>query len=155
MSSTPQDGEQARFTPQEEELTKALFDVKSANPQLGISKVHAEVLKTHSQWIVSEKRTRKILQNHGLIVTSTPSSANGAEQPVYPSSRLIEGLDLFQWTTRVEVKYFNKKRGKGLVAVEDLNEGDVIWREDPFIIAPEWYVQSLSSSNFFTIHILS
>lgn len=153
MSSVPQDGEQARFTPQEDALTKALVDVKTANPRLGISKVHAEVLKNHPEWLVSEKRTRKILQNHGLIVASTPS-ANDTEQPIFPSSRVIEGLDVFQWTAKVEVKYFDKKKGKGLVAIEDINERDVIWREDPFIIAPEWYGRIFYLQPL-TIHILS
>ena len=153
MSSAPQNGDQERFSPQEDALTKALVDVKITNPRLGISKVHGEVLKNHPEWLVSEKRTRKILQNHGLIVASTPS-ANDAEQPICPSSRVIEGLDLFQWTSKVEVKYFDKKKGKGLVAIEDINEKDVIWREDPFIIAPEWY-GCIFYLQLLTIHILS
>ncbi|KAH9957514.1 hypothetical protein BC827DRAFT_1157234 [Russula dissimulans] len=36
------------------------------------------------------------------------------------------------------VKYFDKKKEKGLVAREPISEGQLVWKEDPFIIAPEW-----------------
>ncbi|KDR78320.1 hypothetical protein GALMADRAFT_138424 [Galerina marginata CBS 339.88] len=127
------------FSPQEDELTLALIDLKSRNPQLGISKVHAILLKNYPDWIVSEKRTRKLLQVQGLIVAQAPPSS-APEPPVYPSSRVIQSLDVFQWTPKIEVKYFNKKKGKGLVAISDMEEGETIWREDPFAIAPEWEI---------------
>jgi hypothetical protein len=57
---------------------------------------------------------------------------------VYPSSTLVENLDVSRWTPAIEVKYFDKKKGKGLVAKEPISEGQVVWKEDPFIIAPEW-----------------
>ena len=41
---------------------------------------------------------------------------------------------------KVAVKHFGKKKGKGLVAKEVVEEGETIWKEDPFILAPEWYV---------------
>jgi len=56
---------------------------------------------------------------------------------VYPSSTLIEGLDVSRWTTATEVKYNNRKKGKGLVVKEPISEGQVVWEEDPFI-ALEW-----------------
>lgn len=128
------------FSPPEEELTQAVIDLKSRNPQLGISKVHALLLQNYPDWLVSEKRTRKILQNQGLIVPPTPSSSSLPEPAVYPSSRVIQSLDVHQWSPKIDVKYFNKKKGKGLVAISDIEEGESIWREDPFIIAPEWYI---------------
>jgi hypothetical protein len=123
------------ITPQEDELTQALIELKKENPQLGISKVHALLLKTNPDWVVSEKRTRKILQSQGLIVTAPPSAS---EPGIYPSSRVIESLDIRQWTPKVAVKFFDKKKGKGLVAAEAIEEGETIWREDPFVIAAEW-----------------
>jgi len=127
------------ISPSEEDLTQALVDLKSREPQLGISKIHALLLKEYPDWLVSEKRTRKVLQLQGLIVTSSPTSGAN-EPPVFPTSRLIQTLDLSQWTSKIEVKYYNKKKGKGLVAIADIEEGEAIWREDPFIISPEWYV---------------
>ncbi|KAF9481594.1 SET domain-containing protein [Pholiota conissans] len=132
------------ITPPEGELTQALIELKKQDPQLGISKVHALLLKNYPDWIVSEKRTRKILQSQGLIV-SAPSSAS--EPAVYPSSRVIPSLDIRQWTAKVAVKYFDKKKGKGLVAAEPIEEGETIWREDPFVIAPEWEIFDLQQSS--------
>ncbi len=64
---------------------------------------------------------------------------------MFPSFTLVEGLDISRWTTTVsrwtttiEVKYFDRKKGKGFVAKEPISEGQVVWKEDPFIIAPEW-----------------
>ena len=32
-----------------------------------------------------------------------------------------------------------KGKGKGLVAKERITSGETVWKEDPFILAPEWY----------------
>ncbi|KAF9562868.1 SET domain-containing protein [Agrocybe pediades] len=133
------------YSPTEEELTQALVDLKAKEPELGISKIHALLLKTYPDWLVSEKRTRKILQSQGLVVSAT--STGGNEPPVFPSSKVIRTLDLSQWTSKIGVKYFNKKKGKGLVAIADIEEGEAIWREDPFIIAPEWDLLDLQLSS--------
>ena len=121
-------------SPSEDDLKSALLALKTQNPTLGIPKIHALLLSTHPEWTVSEKRTRKILQTEGLVL----NSAGGVPGQVYPSSGLIEGLDVSKWTTKVEVKYFGKTKGKGLVAKEHIAEGDTIWKEDPFVLAPEW-----------------
>lgn len=128
----------SKISPTEEALKLALVSLKSEHPTLGIIKTHALLLAKYPEWVVSEKRTRKILQGEGLIL----NDSTGAENPntVYPSSRVIPDLDIPRWTTKVAVKYFDKKKGKGLVATQDISEGEAIWREDPFIIAPEWLV---------------
>lgn len=142
--------------PSEDELTAALIDLKTNNPQCGIAKIHALLLISFPTWLVSEKRTRKILQLHGLVLNASPSPSytpqEQSEEVViapdgstsfipyqYPSSRVIKNLDLQKWTLKVRVKYFDKKKGKGLVAMEKISKGEVIWKEDPFILAPEWY----------------
>ena len=122
--------------PQESELISALISLKNKDPSLGISKVHALLLQTYPEWTVSEKRTRKILQLHGLVVSAMPPDS--VEPRVFPSSQIIDRLDISQWTPKVKVKYFNKKKGKGLVAERDMEVGEHIWKEDPYIIAPEW-----------------
>jgi len=132
------------ITPAEPELAFALTQLKAQFPQLGIAKVHARLLETHPDWLVSEKRTRRILQQEGLTLTSAPAvpGVDGAETEViqHPRSKLIENLDVRQWTPKVRVKYFNKKKGKGLVANADIEEGETIWKEDPWVISPEWCV---------------
>ena len=174
-------------TPNEAELTDALVDLKLRDPQLGISKIHALLLQHYPDWIVSEKRTRKILQANGLTnSTSTTTTTGGggssdehqqrpsplpptvpripyipkytsktytppppgapraALPPLeFPTSRVIAKLDVSQWTAKVEVRWFGEKRGKGLVAVEEVDEGEIVWREDPWVVAPEWEVVDL------------
>ncbi|KAJ3569106.1 hypothetical protein NP233_g5272 [Leucocoprinus birnbaumii] len=127
-------------SPSEDELTSAILELKEENPGLGISKIHAQLTNKYPNWIVSEKRTRKILQSKGLIVPG-PGQANNVQ--VYPSSRLVTGLSVSKWTRKAEVKWFDKRKGKGLVATQEIKEGEVIWKEDPFIVAPEWEIFDL------------
>ncbi|KAI8996255.1 SET domain-containing protein [Trametes punicea] len=131
------------ITPAEEDLKGALLEIKSANPTLGIPKIHALLLSAHPEWTVGEKRTRKILQSEGLV-----NSANGGTPgQLYPTSRVIEGFDVSKYSTKVEVKYFSKLKGKGLVAKEHIKEGETIWKEDPFALAPEWNLYDLQMSS--------
>jgi hypothetical protein len=129
------------FSPPEEDLKAALVNIKSANPSLGITKTHALLLATYPTWVVSEKRTRKLLQHEGLVLNGA-TLPGSPEIAVYPTSRVIQGLDVPRWTPKVKVKYFDKKRGKGLVATQEIKEGEVLWKEDPFILAPEWYLSN-------------
>ncbi|KAL1746581.1 hypothetical protein HDZ31DRAFT_33788 [Schizophyllum fasciatum] len=122
-------------TPAEEDLKQALIELKSQNPALGISKVHGLLLAAHPEWTVSEKRTRKILQSQGLVQSAGPA--------IHPTSRLIPDLDVKKYTTKVAPKYFDKRKGKGLIAVEPISEGETIWKEDPFVLATEWEVFEL------------
>jgi hypothetical protein len=130
--------------PAENDLKAALVAIKSANPSLGIAKTHTLLLATYPTWVVSEKRTRKLLQHEGLVLNAaTPPGT--PEVVAYPSSRVIHNLDVHRWTPKVKVNYFDKKKGKGLVATQDIKEGEVIWKEDPFVLAPEWYLSHLIS----------
>lgn len=142
-------------SPSEHDLTQALISLRAENPTLGVSKLHALLLSAHPTWTVSEKRTRKVLQNEGLILGPAPSASAKSPSPgePLPTSRVIEGLDVAKWTSKVEVRYFGKSKGKGLVAKEKIAEGEVIWKEDPFILAPEWYV-SLAMLDRFRIDVL-
>lgn len=134
-------GTMTTFTPPEDELRDALVSLKLHNPALGIAKTHALLLALHPAWAVSEKRTRKILQSEGLVLCGMPTRTSGDSTPaVYPSSRVIPDFAVNKWTQKVEVRYFDQKKGKGLVATADIAEGEAIWKEDPFILAPEWFV---------------
>ncbi|KAF9468274.1 hypothetical protein BDZ94DRAFT_1287217 [Collybia nuda] len=128
-------------TPLEVELRDALVSLKLQNPGLGIAKTHALLLASHPSWAVSEKRVRKILQSQGLILHEAPVAPSGSGTlTVYPSSRIIPNFDVNKWTPKAKVQYFNQKKGKGLVATEDIAEGEIMWKEDPFILAPEWEI---------------
>ncbi|KAF7373607.1 Set-like protein [Mycena sanguinolenta] len=117
-------------SPSDEELQDALVQLKAAHPGLGIPKLHARLRADFPAWTVSEKRMRKILTALSPKAIVSPS----------PSSQLVDGLDITQWTTRVDVRMFDKKKGKGLVATQKIKAGETIWVEDPFIIAPEWEI---------------
>jgi hypothetical protein len=157
MSTTPTTTSEPSISPSEKDLTTVLASLKNEHPALGTAKLHALLLSENLSWTVSEKRLRRILKsiNASEPLTSpdigpgpsSSSSSPGSEAAhrdahVYPSSTLVEGLDVSRWTTAVEVKYFDKKKGKGLVAKEPISEGQLVWKEDPFIIAPEWWVYS-------------
>ena len=130
------------ISPSEDDLRAALLALKTNNPTLGIPKIHALLLSAHTDWTVSEKRTRKVLQAAGLVQTSAASLGSSSGAPaggqVWPSSRLIEGLDVARWTPKAEVRFFGRAKGKGLVARAPIAAGETIWKEDPFVLAPEW-----------------
>ncbi|KAI0092344.1 SET domain-containing protein [Irpex rosettiformis] len=133
-------------TPTEEELKSALAELRAQNPTLGVPKLHAQLLAGHPEWTVSEKRTRKFLQAGGLVLDpqTTKTTVSGQSSTVLiPASKIIQGLDVAKWSTKIEVKYFNRMKGKGLVAVGKISQGDTIWKEDPFILAPEWEIYEL------------
>jgi hypothetical protein len=138
------------ISPPEDDLKSTIISLKKAHPALGVTKLHALLLSENPTWTVSEKRLRRILNAEGLILQQQQKrdrdivvpgpSASSTTAPLYPSSTLVEGLDVTKWTAAVEVKYFGRQRGKGLIAKEPISEGQVVWKEDPFIIAPEWCV---------------
>jgi hypothetical protein len=127
-----------RTSPSDPELTSALAALRGENPSLGIPKLHALLLSKNPGWLVSEKRTRKVLQSLGLTNTAKHSSSNSAGELKSPFSKLFDGLDPLKYTQKVRVEYFDQKKGKGLIATTDISEGTVIWKEDPFALAPEW-----------------
>ena len=152
---TTSDPAGSSISPGEEDLTTAVASLKKAHPALGIAQLHALLLSENPSWTVSEKRLRRVLKNTASSSDPTPtqresstgkpagpsgssSGSDAALARVYPSSTLVEGLDVSRWTTAIEVKYFDKIKGKGLVAKEPISEGQVVWKEDPFVIAPEW-----------------
>ncbi|KAG1761207.1 hypothetical protein EDD22DRAFT_897873 [Suillus occidentalis] len=131
--------------PTEDEVRKAAIELKKGNPASGVAKIHSLLLGANLSWTVSEKRVRKILQSEGLVRSDgTPSVTTNI---IHPSFRLNQSLDIDRWTSRVEVKYFDAIKGKGLVAKENIAKGDVLWKEDPFILAPEWEMYDLQRAS--------
>ncbi|KAJ3866203.1 hypothetical protein EV359DRAFT_37122 [Lentinula novae-zelandiae] len=137
-------------SPSDQDLRAAVVSLKSIHPTLGIAKIHALLLETHPDWIVSEKRTKKALQSEGLTLQSSQSTAQSASgsgvSNIFPSSKLIPNLDISKYSTKIEVKHFNKKKGKGLVAKEKILAGTPVWKEDPYVVAAEWEIYDLQQS---------
>ena len=97
----------ATISPSEDDLKSALLALKVENPSLGVPKIHALLLAAHPEWTVSEKRTRKILQNEGLVHNAGTAGTGTIAGQIYPSSRVINDLDVAKWTTKVDL--FSKK----------------------------------------------
>ncbi|KIJ35527.1 hypothetical protein M422DRAFT_84937, partial [Sphaerobolus stellatus SS14] len=145
------------ISPSDEELIAVARLLRAENPTLGITKFLALVLQKQPTWAVSEKRFRKVLQQHGLnsikVAGEVDASADGKEDgKVYPTFRINEGLDVSKWTSKVEVKYFGRKKGKGLVAKEKIEKDQVLWKEDPWIIAPEWDIYNAQEASLACLH---
>ncbi|KAG8215343.1 hypothetical protein J3R82DRAFT_8938 [Butyriboletus roseoflavus] len=136
----------ARTAVVEVELRAALISLKKEKPTFGVAKIHTLLLEAHPTWAVSEKRVRKILQSEGLIATEK-DNGTGPTIASYPVSRLNKSLDVTKWSSKVKVHYFNAIKGKGLIATEKISEGEVLWKEDPFILAPEWDIYDLQKSS--------
>lgn len=151
-------------SPPDEALKEVLRTLRAENPTLGTAKLQAQLLIEHPEWSVSEKRVKKLLVAENLTLGPTPpkskpfkpnSSAtaqNGGSEP-FPTSKVIEGLDVARWTKKVKVVDFGMPKGKGLVANEDIKEGEDVWKEDPFAIAPGWSVSPSRASRFHKANI--
>ncbi|THH08554.1 hypothetical protein EW145_g2618 [Phellinidium pouzarii] len=94
-------------SPTDDELKDVLKVLRSENPILGVTKLQTRLLAEHPDWSVSEKRVKKLLAAENLLAAPPPPKPGKASA------------------------------GKGLVAIEDIKEGEDVWKEDPFIIAPE------------------
>ncbi|KAJ7146160.1 hypothetical protein C8R44DRAFT_756745 [Mycena epipterygia] len=142
-------------SPSDAELQNALAQLRGAHPALGIPKLHARLRVDFPAWAVSEKRVRKVLatlpkdttegedattQNKNATTEEKEKEKEQDKAAPHPTSQLIPGLDVAQWTPRVAVRVFDRRKGKGLVATKKIGEGETIWVEDPFVIAPEWEI---------------
>lgn len=138
----------APISPSDEDLAHVVRDLRGKNPSLGAVKLLPLILarELDPPWTVSEKRLRKILQKEGLTVTSGthPSDISpSASGNVFPTSHTLSHLNVEKWTTKVHVKDFGRKKGKGLVATERIPIGDHIWIEDPVAMSADQCVKTL------------
>ena len=114
--------------PPEDELVKVVKELRLEHPSLGAPKLLVILRQKNPEWSLSEKRLRKILQQENLVATAT----------VYPVSKIDDRVDASIWTSQVAIKQFEKVKGKGLVAKQKLMEGEILWKEDPWIFASDW-----------------
>ena len=141
IKALPSGMSDTRTPPSDTDLTSALAALRKEKPALGVPKLHALLLSENPGWLVSEKRTRKVLQGLGLTNTIKGQATDSAGGLKHPFSKLLEGLDPLKYTRNgpaVRVEYFDQKKGKGLIATTEVSEGTIIWKEDPFALAPEW-----------------
>lgn len=99
------DSRMASHQPTDDELSSALRALRGAQPEAGIPKIHAALQEGHPDWVVSLKRTRKVLQTLGLVL-------GPAATALVPSYKLNEKLDVGKFSAKVRVKDFGMPRGK-------------------------------------------
>ncbi|CAE6468896.1 unnamed protein product [Rhizoctonia solani] len=116
--------------PTDDELTDAVRSLRASNASLGVPKLLVTLLSSQPEWSVSEKRLRKVIQR----------LKNEEGSNLYPTSTLNTALDVSKYSNKLKPVLFGSEKGKGLVAVQDIDAGEVLWREDPFVYAPPWEV---------------
>jgi hypothetical protein len=109
-------------TPSEQDVAACIGKVQSTQPTLGALKILAIIKEDHPDWVLSEKRFKKILNS-----LSSERTTLVARTGIDPSID-VEGI-----APKVEVKLFGKGKGKGLVARAKILKGEVLWQEEPWI----------------------
>lgn len=132
-------------SPADDELTKAVAGVRDAHPDLGILKLWAALKEQHPEWTVSEKRFRKVLAAVGGSGAGGAGGAAGgsggsgavAADELVAETGLDRTLDIGAVAPKVKAKLFGGTRGKGLVARAKLEQGELLWSEEPWVAAPD------------------
>jgi hypothetical protein len=114
--------------PTDDELIGALRPLRASNTTLGLPKLLSALIASQPEWSVSEKRLRKVVQR----------LKSQEETSLYPTSNLNSALDVSKYSNKIKPMVFGAEKGKGLVAVQAIEPGEVLWREDPFVYAPPW-----------------
>ncbi|CAE6398506.1 unnamed protein product [Rhizoctonia solani] len=116
--------------PTDDELTDAVRSLRASNATLGVPKLHSALIASRPDWSVSEKRLRKAVQRLKSV----------DESNLYPTSNLNSALDVSKYSNKIRPIVFSTEKGKGLIAVQAIDAGEVLWREDPFVYAPPWEI---------------
>ncbi|BEI90386.1 uncharacterized protein CcaverHIS019_0304560 [Cutaneotrichosporon cavernicola] len=152
-------------TPGDDELRTAVRDARDANPDLGALKLLAAI-KDAKGWTLSEKRFRKALADVGGTAAGGGAAAKPSAKKkkgkksrrvgdhLEPETHLDSTLDIATIAPKVNARMFNDARGKGLVAAEELQMGEMIWREDPFVACASPALHSILASNQMCSHCL-
>jgi hypothetical protein len=171
----------ATISPTEDDLAVKLRSLRETHPTTGLAKLLILLREIQPDWSVSEKRLKKVLQQEGLMISSgnleTTNEVNGAEKHgnglataakakksakgglkksrQYPTSSAESKVDATNWSEKVAIRHFDAVKGKGLVATAHIEEGEALWKEDPWVMTADWYVQSprsLSSLGFGSLY---
>ena len=123
-----------KASPCDDALITAAGEIRYTYPALGLAKLLSQLKSQHPEWIVSEKRFRRVLQSASTEERSIKSQSETgliAETGVDPS------IDVARLAPKVKVKMFGGEKGKGLVAKEKILMGEVLWQEEPWIVTAD------------------
>lgn len=118
--------------PTDDELLPAYQRIKQQDSSLGLAKVLAQLKVANPEWAVSEKRLRKVVA--GGQVVRPPSSD---EAGLVADTGLDPTIDIAHIAPKVKARLFGGEKGKGLVAREKIQQGEVVWQEEPWIVTAD------------------
>lgn len=122
--------EKEKQTPSEEQIIEASRSKLNDLPTLGIAKLLIQ-LQTENQWSLSEKRLKTILVKANLRQTKPSTNGKQDNTPSHvPLSHLDTSLNIPEG---IKAVYFDRIKGKGLIADRDFKEGQTIFNEDAFV----------------------
>lgn len=122
----------SEIVPHEREVMDFVIKLWREQPhteRLGVKKLHALVKEKNPSWSVSEKRLKSVMKQFNLLPSPEPESLTYAKHIVSqetPNLVLPDKVHLV----------FTSKRGKGLFAKNDIEEGELIWEEHPLFLVP-------------------
>lgn len=111
------------ITPIDSEVTDLITQVQASQPDWGALKILAALRIQHPDWAISEKRFRKIQK-----IAANPDGSS-----LIARTGVDASIDVHIIAPKLDVKLFDKGKGKGLVAREKIMQGEVIWQEEPWI----------------------
>lgn len=137
MAATPS------VAPSDKELSPVVTKLRTENPSTGVPKLLQQLKSEHSDWAVSEKRLRKLLQALNLpstavdtAVDSTGGDGDG-EKGLVADTGLDPSINVGGIAPKVKARIFGGEKGKGLVAREKILQGEVSWSEEPWIVTAD------------------
>ncbi|WWC85427.1 uncharacterized protein L201_000290 [Kwoniella dendrophila CBS 6074] len=138
------------ISPTDDELQITAQKLRETNPTLGISKLLAQLKIDHPEWTVSEKRFKKFITPTTAITgndstnggekkkVSNGGAGGGGEDELIAKTGIDHSIDIANIAPKVKVKMFNiEGKGKGLVAKEKLQKGELLWQEEPWIVTTD------------------
>ncbi|TYJ56672.1 hypothetical protein B9479_002602 [Cryptococcus floricola] len=131
------------ISPPDEELIITTKELRAAHPDKGILKLLAQLKLDRPEWSVSVKRFRKAHSATSDGEGSTPGASQSAvtgdkgEKPLIADTGLDPSVDVASLAPKVEVKMFKGGKGKGLVAKDALEMGEMLWQEEPWIVTSD------------------
>ena len=120
--------------PSETDIIDAVSAVRLSGPPLGIPKLYAKIKVDHPTWSLSETRFRKILKL--ADAPARPSWGSAIKTGRDPS------IDVAALAPKIRVREFSGNRGKGLIAHERIQRGELVWQEEPWVVVPHMCVKS-------------
>lgn len=116
------------LTPSHDALLPIIRQLRVQHPDLGASKLLLQLKTAQPEWAVSEKRLRKLLQ---MISPTIDEPGLVADTHMDPT------LQVTEIAPKVKAKMFGGEKGKGLVAREKIQEGEVVWQEEPWVVTAD------------------